>query len=321
MITVILPVYNMANYVGKCIESLRKQLFSDFELIIVDDGSTDRSGEIADNYAVKDTRIRVLHKKNGGVSEARNLGMSHAEGDWITFVDADDIVGADYLNNFMAFSGYDLIAQGFCEIGEDGKREFHTCRQLEIIGEDPILKLDTLAGDYLERAVTHKLFRKSLIVENGIRFDKRLTMGEDFLFVLDYMNVASKIVFVDKVDYYYVRHSDSACGRDHSYFSHVVFLNSLGRYFDKYGYTQSSYVRSVQKEMFNLQLDTIRLMYKQSAGQKEIKDFIGNVRSKVKKLPYVADNCGHKNKVLTLMIRIMPVFFLVKVLHIIRKFA
>lgn len=96
VISIIVPVYNVEKYLSQCIDSILAQAFIDFELLLVDDGSTDGSGRICDEYANKDARIQVFHKKNGGVSSARNIGLEHAQGEWITFVDSDDWLDLKY---------------------------------------------------------------------------------------------------------------------------------------------------------------------------------------------------------------------------------
>ncbi|MBQ7815737.1 MAG: glycosyltransferase, partial [Oscillospiraceae bacterium] len=97
MISVIVPVYNTEKFLDKCIESISKQTFDDFEIILVDDGSTDKSGQICDTWAHKDNRVKVIHKQNAGVSAARNNGIAAAKGEYIAFVDSDDTVSPDYL--------------------------------------------------------------------------------------------------------------------------------------------------------------------------------------------------------------------------------
>ena len=101
VISVIVPVYNTEKYLSRCIDSILTQTFTDLELLLVDDGSTDKSGIICDEYALKDSRVRVFHKENGGVSFARNLGVQEARGNWIAFVDADDWILETYLANFV----------------------------------------------------------------------------------------------------------------------------------------------------------------------------------------------------------------------------
>ncbi len=101
-ISIIVPVYNIEKYFHRCVDSILSQTFTDFELLLINDGSNDNSGAICDEYAAKDARIRVFHKENGGVSSARNLGLDNAKGEWITFVDSDDYVKPDYLSNLLA---------------------------------------------------------------------------------------------------------------------------------------------------------------------------------------------------------------------------
>ena len=99
IMSVIVPVYNTEQYLHRCIDSILTQTYTDFELLLIDDGSKDKSGDICDEYALKDSRIRVFHKENGGVSSARNLGLDNAAGEWITFVDSDDWIIESYLMN------------------------------------------------------------------------------------------------------------------------------------------------------------------------------------------------------------------------------
>lgn len=101
-VSVIVPVYNVEKLLQRCIDSILAQTFTDFELLLIDDGSKDKSGEICDEYAAKDSRIRVFHKQNGGVSTARNIGIDKAQGEWIYFVDSDDIVLPSALGTFVA---------------------------------------------------------------------------------------------------------------------------------------------------------------------------------------------------------------------------
>lgn len=102
-ISVIVPVYNTEKYLHRCIDSILAQTFTDFELLLIDDGSKDNSGTICDEYAAKDSRVRVFHKENGGVSSARNLGLDNAKGEWISFVDSDDYTDSYFLENFELY--------------------------------------------------------------------------------------------------------------------------------------------------------------------------------------------------------------------------
>ena len=116
LISIIVPIYNVEKYLSRCINSVLSQTFPDFELLLIDDGSTDKSGYICDGYAQKDSRIKVFHIENGGVSAARNYGLDNARGEWITFVDADDWIDKDMyykLYNEAILSEADIVICDF----------------------------------------------------------------------------------------------------------------------------------------------------------------------------------------------------------------
>ncbi|MGN0202626.1 MAG: glycosyltransferase family 2 protein, partial [Candidatus Cryptobacteroides sp.] len=119
-ISVIVPVYNAESTIRRCVDSILAQTFTDFECLLIDDGSKDRSGEICDEYAAKDSRVRVFHKENGGVSSARNVGLDNAKGEWVTFVDSDDWIDSYYLSSFeieeeIDFSCTHMMVEGWKE--------------------------------------------------------------------------------------------------------------------------------------------------------------------------------------------------------------
>ena len=114
MVSCIIPVYNTEKYLPRCIESVLAQTFVDWEMLLIDDGSTDASGSICDEYAAKDERIRVFHKENGGISSARNVGLNYAQGEWIFFVDSDDSLPKTSLESLLSRSSdANIIAGGF----------------------------------------------------------------------------------------------------------------------------------------------------------------------------------------------------------------
>ena len=113
-ISVIVPVYNAEQYLPHCIDSILAQTFTDFELLLIDDGSKDNSSKICDEYEEKDKRVKVFHKKNGGVSSARNLGLDKAHGEWICFCDSDDCLKSNYLSTFCCLMPRgEMLSQGF----------------------------------------------------------------------------------------------------------------------------------------------------------------------------------------------------------------
>lgn len=125
-VSIIVPVYNVEKYLHRCVDSILLQTFTDFELLLIDDGSTDKSVDICDKYALKDSRIRVFHKKNGGVSSARNLGIKKSSGVYILFVDSDDYLSPSHLNNYIKYIGnYEIVYQGYCVFMEYSHNSEH----------------------------------------------------------------------------------------------------------------------------------------------------------------------------------------------------
>ena len=202
-ISVIVPVYNAEKYISRCVDSILSQTLSDFELLLVDDGSKDKSGSICDLYAQKDDRIHVLHKENGGVSSARNAGIEKAKGQYLLFVDSDDFIKPDLLSNLLETS-CDLVICGFEKLDERGKHLFTiqfpnlTYRQREDIDFAFMYKSLMLYSPYC------KLFRTDYIQENGIRFDPTVTWGEDGMFIADYLRYVNSIIVKDYCGYYYI---------------------------------------------------------------------------------------------------------------------
>jgi len=193
MISVIVPVYNVEPGIGRCIESVMDQSYSDWELILVDDGSPDRSGTICDEYAEKDSRIKVFHKKNEGVSSARNLGIEQAKGEWVVFIDGDDVITTDYLSLVVKHNTHDIIVFGMAtdRYTPDGKLYYSTSA---LLPTTYINTCDKLTEDYtcilksinMESSCC-KAYRKEIIDEHNLRFNTDMICFEDFDFVLRYL--------------------------------------------------------------------------------------------------------------------------------------
>lgn len=212
-ISVIIPVYNVEKHLNKCLDSVLNQTVNIFEIILVDDGSTDSSGEICDKYASQHKNIKVIHKSNKGVSAARNDGLKIATGELISFIDADDQLEDDMYEllvglicNYQA----DIAHCGYKRMAEDEtvlNECFGTHRIVEQKSEQAIENM--LSGQLFNCGLWNKLYRKSII--GNIRFDNELKNNEDVLFNFQVFQKAKKIVFADETKYLYYEHSSSAC--------------------------------------------------------------------------------------------------------------
>ena len=195
-ISVIVPVYNVEQYLRRCIDSILSQTFSDFELLLIDDGSKDKSGDICDEYAAKDARIRVFHKVNGGVSSARNLGLVKANGEFIFFVDSDDYLDNTHLENYSKdIDNFDLIFQGYKLVDETTgkileKKTFHEIETLDFESSMNVMEQIFSIGNFFG-PTWNKIFRASIISENEIKFKEDVNLREDEIFTFSYCRFVS----------------------------------------------------------------------------------------------------------------------------------
>ena len=198
-ISIIMPVYNSEQFVAGSIESVLAQQFTSWELIIIDDGSTDNSGQICDSFSLKDSRVKVFHINNGGVSNARNYGIQQANGEYIQFLDSDDYLVPETLQTAYTQKGdSDLLIWGY----ERFPRKVIKCADSvrhymnhEEFAEAFLLLME----NNLFAIPWNKLYRRGLIIENNVCFQKGLSLGEDHLFNLAYLKVCTKIKVIPEI--------------------------------------------------------------------------------------------------------------------------
>ena len=181
LVSVIVPIYNVEKYLNKCIESIINQTYKNLEIILIDDGSTDKSGKICDRFEKKDNRIKVIHQKNAGVSSARNTGIDSADGLWIAFIDSDDWVEENYIKNLIENTSkdVDVVQCGYYRIVEEKKEQINCAGKLEIKNADEFL--NGCLNPQTAYGLCHmKIIRKSII--NDIRFNEKIVVCEDALF-------------------------------------------------------------------------------------------------------------------------------------------
>lgn len=232
-ISVIVPVYNVEKYLSRCIESILSQTFTDFELLLIDDGSTDRSGEICDEYAKKDTRIRVFHTKNRGVSAARNLGLDNAKGEWISFVDSDDWVEDDYLRTLFheaKLNKDSIVWQSFfIEIEHDARpvEIYKSCEYFDTVLRKPFEENQIIENilNVSNVNVFAKLFNQKTIIDNNISFLEKTSISEDVVFLHEYLLFVEEIYLQASVSYHYIIRDNSSLSRIHHSFKEWFALS------------------------------------------------------------------------------------------------
>ena len=211
--SIIVPVYNVERYLQECVDSILAQTVSDFELILVNDGSTDKSGEICDTYSEKDSRVSVIHQANAGSSTARNRGIENARGQYISFIDSDDTITSRYLEAFLPGIEKDaeLCVQGLIEHVEGQetyKKEFTETYHLSVVSA-----LD--AGMLHFRGPVCKLFCADIIRKYNIAFPKHIVYGEDAVFFYSYLSHVSTVYSTAECCYYYRKGIESVTRRKH----------------------------------------------------------------------------------------------------------
>lgn len=215
MVSLVCPVYNAENYLRDCINSVLLQTFTSWELILVNDGSQDNSGQICEEYSLKDSRIKVIHKKNSGASSARNCGIDNSSGMWISFIDADDYIDPDYLEKLTSIcEDCDMALSGYKRVYSDGSIVKYesinlNCSTPKEIGEN----LFTIESLTLLNSQCMKLFNKNIIINNSIRFIEGLSVSEDMIFCFECLKHCTKIISMDYVGYNYRMESTSSLSK------------------------------------------------------------------------------------------------------------
>lgn len=285
-ISIIIPIYNVEKYIGKCLDSILGQSFENFEVILVDDGSTDKSGEICKEYSNKDKRIKVIHKKNGGVSSARNTGIKVSNGKYIQFVDADD-----YIDKNLLEYGYkkmndevDLVFYSILEEDDKGRiinKKIASSHLIDNCNRNINHTAINLHKEDLFGYAWCKLFKKEIIISNNIFFDENISLAEDEKFTCDYFKYVRKISILPSTYYHYIKYDDTRGNlsrtqknnlkkRDSIFLSWMMALNNYDNdvFVRKYLATKS--YSSILYDMWNItfiesdklrKLDTLKSTY------------------------------------------------------------
>lgn len=228
-LSVIIPVYNVEKYLSECIESILKQTLNGVEIILIDDGSPDNSGKICDEYALKYDNIRVVHKNNEGLGITRNCGINNANGEYIAFIDSDDVICNDYLEKLYGFattSDSDVCySGGFINFDRESKNiiKFNISDRMIVRGHDNLkqcmlrsISADVKTDDLLPGSACMSLYKRDFLNINNIRFiSERSFISEDLWFNLDCLSKAKSVVYSDVIGYMY-RYNESSLSRGYS---------------------------------------------------------------------------------------------------------
>lgn len=208
-VSIIVPIYNAEKTIGRCVNSILNQKYRDFELILLDDGSTDASGEICDAYAEKDERILVLHKPNSGVSDTRNRGIAMAKGEYLQFLDSDDWITPDATGFFVraaAENGCDMVISDFYRVIGDRVSQKGSIEEEGVLTRvDYAVQMMQRPADFYYGVLWNKLYKRSIVEKYQLRMDHSVSWCEDFMFNLEYVRHVSQIYVLKIPVYYYVK--------------------------------------------------------------------------------------------------------------------
>lgn len=253
-VSIIIPVYNVEKYLAECIESVLQQTYTNWEMLLIDDGSTDHSSEICEEYAKKDVRIKVIHQENGGQSKARNTGLDAATGEYIMFLDSDDIYdekAVEVLQKEISEKNADYIVANYMNMENDGTKWDHP-----IFNQERYQNFELSIEDYkdsffvMNNTIWNKIYRKSFLDSIQLRFEEGIP-SEDLVFITYCFIKAKKVFYIkDIVTYYRQRNNNNSVSNNCSYdffvgsnkAYHMVYENfkknnQLGFY--RYNYAKS----------------------------------------------------------------------------------
>lgn len=228
VVSVIIPAYNTEKYVGDCLKSLKGQTYTEIEIIVVDDGSTDATNSICKDYEREDKRFKVITKNNSGVSDSRNKGMQRAEGKYIVFVDSDDYVAQDYIETLVAeieASDAQMACADYYMVDEDHRIEALAAEwalqcDVQVMSAEEAINL-LPSKEAFQGYLWNKIFVKEIIQENQIAFDPEIKIWEDMLFCLKYLTKIEKAAYSHKRIYYYVQRATSAMNNPRTWSEHT----------------------------------------------------------------------------------------------------
>lgn len=208
LVSIIIPAYNVDNYLEECVNSLLCQTYTNYEIVIIDDGSTDNTYDVGKRLTVESAKVKLFHQENQGVSIARNIGMQKANGEFFIFVDADDIAAPQYIETLVACARKsDMGMAGFTsERGEIATKV--SMNTVDIRASDMMESI--LCGTNYDGYLWNKIFQRKIIENNNLRFQKNIVVWEDLLFVLQYLKNCDKVTISDEKLYYYRYREGSA---------------------------------------------------------------------------------------------------------------
>lgn len=288
IISIVVPVYNVKDYIDRCLNSLVLQTYNDIEIILIDDGSTDGSSSKCDEWAKKDSRIKVIHKSNGGVSSARNIGIKESTGKYILFFDSDDWVEeltCETLVEYVSSESMVLFDAYFVEKERTYKKFNYDWNEKNDSND---IKRSFVHGLLGWTNCWNKLFISEIIKKNNLLFDENLKIGEDYLFTYEYLKHITNVKYCNEALYYYDLTRDSSAMNTKSEallkkwiatemilkeeFENVdIYESILKKLLDELFITACQAIKTNREDIYNVIVKKIRIYFKKYEIRKKLK--------------------------------------------------
>lgn len=296
LISVIVPVYNIERYLPKCLDSVQNQTYKNLEVILVNDGSTDNSGKICDDYAIRDKRIKVVHKNNGGLVSARNTGLDIAVGDFVSFIDGDDYIEYETYEETIKIliqNKVDIVKYGVNRIEIDGSitKINSKFKAKKYEGAEKILLLKCIIkNEGIDNSISNCIFKKTIIDKYFVKTPKEIVQGEDLFFITKYLLYAQSMFFVPNLNYYnYVQNPSSLTKKyTNKYVYEIVIL--ICRFLNLIENTEH---KQICLEAFSYRIN--KLIFYVLFLQADFK--FSAIKEKIKDLKYLSQNIPISNKI------------------------
>lgn len=272
LVSVIVPVYNVEQYINQCVESILGQSLDDYEVLLIDDGSTDGSGNICDSWAESDPRVRVFHKRNGGLSDARNYGIDRAAGEFLSFVDSDDYVGPRYLESLCsAMRGHEGCRMSACAhyvVSDRGERVDALAPSDPAVLDREEAFRSVLYHGFVNVSAWAKLYHRTLF--DGLRFPVGRLYEDTYVFG-SLLNRTERFAFSNYPGYYYVKRSGSIVSGGYRE-SRLEYLESVDRLVEQARHCSGALERGCLRRRAHARLSVLRYMRDCGPAEREIRN-------------------------------------------------
>ena len=303
--SIIVPVFNGEKHLELCIQSILSQSYSNLELILVDDGSTDRLRSICEEFSKDDSRISVIHKGNGGVSSARNEGLNHISGAYVIFIDADDYLDTDmveFLVDLLEKNHADISQCGYRRIVGDSVRLVNNTHKTYVMNKEDALGY-LITGKLFASGLWNKLFRAEILKD--LRFDTEITINEDVLFSFYAFQKAGTIVFSDYLKYNYVAHLGESAIFTTAKEKKIINACAV----NKAIYDAVSDMPSLREKAANRYLSSLFSMFRYSLEKQGSKKELVRLKYIIKNISLLNRNINRKMKLSCFLIRYCPLSY------------